>query len=258
MPGLTIGKKEEQVSNLNIANFIDDPTLKLKQGHSCRSRHTRWVRSIIVHNTKNIPVVIKPGKGPSTNVGKRVVNWWSLNPTPAGAHIIIDWDGVIYCLTDLLEDAAYHASKMNENSIGIEVYENDQGVVYEAQVNALVELVVWLCHRFNIQMQMPVYDNKQIDRLVSGGNDCVGVFGHCHVWYQGKKYDPSINIFKALMNTNLFKQFDFQNKKDLEFWEDIQFKLHLKVDGVPGPKTSDALQELGYKSGLYDWKGVIT
>jgi hypothetical protein len=263
MPGLIIDGREEQVPGLTIVNYKDNPNLKLKPGHSMRARHTRWVRSIGLHNTKNVQTSVAPGAGPSKNIGEAVVRFWSTDPNPAGAHIIVDWDATIYCLADLLKDAAYHMGTMNEVSIGIEIYESSAGMVYDDQLQAVVTLVKWLCSRFRIQMQLPTWsDNSEIARIKAGGEDCVGVFGHCHNYYKGKAHDPGFDIMKRLA-TSGFKEFNFYRKdpqgmtEDIRYWRDIQTKLGLRPDGVPGPKTCDALQALGFANGIYDFSTVI-
>lgn len=263
MPGLIINGKEEQIPNVIVLNYKDDPRLKLKPGEDMRSRHTRWIRSIVLHNTKNAPTTVKLGSGPSTDLDHRIARLWSTDARNAGAHLSVDWDSTVGCHCDLLLDASYHAGSMNEVSIGIEIYEDSKGVVYEDQLITVVNLVKWLCQRFGIQMQMhPWHDNSEIPRIKTGGSDCVGVFGHCHNNHKDKAYDPGFDVMKFLAAAG-FREFDFVGCDvtgaywDVGYWIPIQAKLGLKCDGVPGPKTRDALQALGFAGGLYDFKTVI-
>jgi len=262
MPGLIIDGREEQVPGLKIINYKDDSKLKLVPGHSMRARYTRWIQCVGLHNTKNIQTSVVAGVGPSRNIGEAVVHFWSTSPTPAGAHLIVDWDAMVYCLADLLQDAAYHMSAMNEVSIGIEIYEDSNGMVYEEQLKVVVALVKWLCQRFRIQMQMPIWnDNSEIPRIRSGGKDCVGVFGHCHNNFKDKAHDPGFDIMRLLRDAG-FRQFNFHPHAglspvdmfdDKSYWAGIQHKLGIGKDGVPGPKTCDALQALGFANGIYDF-----
>ena len=260
MPGLIIDGRVEDIPGLTITNYKAIPKLKLKAGEDMRARNTRWIRSIVLHNTKNIQTVVKPSYGPSTNLGDRIAKLWSTDGRNAGAHISVDWDGTICCHCDLLQDAAYHASAMNEVSIGIEIYEDGNGVVFEGQLSAVVKLVVWLCQRFGIQMQMPwAMNNAQISRIKAGGSDCVGVFGHCHNNHKDKAYDPGFDIMKRLLVDAKFKEFSFDPHTvadDKAYWMGIQKRLGLNPDGVPGPKTRDALQARGFKYGLYDFTTI--
>jgi len=262
MPGLIIDGRVELIPE-TVLNYKDHPELKLKAGEDMRARHTRWIRSIVLHNTKNISTFVAPGAGPSTKLGERIAKLWATDGRNAGAHLSVDWDGTICCHCDLLQDAAYHAGSLNEVSIGIEIYEDSKGMVYADQLDVVVRLVQWLCQRFGIQMQMPLaMDNSEIPRIKTGGSDCVGVFGHVHQWEAGKKHDPGFDVFKCLAAVG-FKEFDFVGCDvtgaywDVGYWIPIQAKLGLQCDGVPGPKTCDALQQLGFANGLYDFSTPI-
>jgi hypothetical protein len=256
MSGLIISDKEVAVPGLDIINYKDNISLRLRSGEDKRNRNTRWIRSIVLHNTKNIETIVKEGKGPFKDVGEKVANYWSTDGKCAGAHLVVDWDGTITCHADLLLDAAYHAGTMNENSIGIEIFEDDKGTVYGDQLEAVVNLVEWLCKRFGIQRQMPTTASVQpIKRIITGGRDCVGIFGHRHNT-SAKRFDPGFSIFQCFKNVG-FKEFDFDKHEDLTFWIDIQRALGLVVDGVPGPNTRDALQARGFEFGLYDWQRSV-
>lgn len=259
---LVIDGKDIKVPGVASIGYHEAPELKLIPGEDMRERHTRWIRSICWHNTKNIPTILKPGMGPNTDLEHRITQWWSKDAKHAGAHLCVDWDTMVGCMADLLRDAAYHASALNEVSIGGELYEDNKGTVYAAQLETAVRLTIWMCQRFGIQMQIPdPAHNKVIPRVEQGGTNCVGVFGHCHQ-YSGKPNDPGVHIFEALKAAG-FKVLDFSRKdpqgltEDIRVWTEIQTKLGLKPDGVPGPQTRDALQARGFAYGLYDWKTAL-
>lgn len=255
MPGLIINGQEVQVPGLKIINFKDDPRCAIRLGKEMRPRTTRWIRAIGQHNTKNIETVLLPGAGKPVDLGKRLHDFWSLSTTkPAGAHLATDWDATIYCMCDLVTMAAYHAGLWNEVSIGIEMFEDGKGHIYQAQLDANVKLVIFLCEYFGIQKQCPPPGYPEIERLASSlkkGRDCVGVFGHCHQWQAGKAHDPGNHFFQALVDAG-FKTFDFNADEDKKFWRKIQGALGLDPDGVPGPDTRDSLQAKGHEGGLYD------
>jgi hypothetical protein len=254
---LVIDGKDVKVPGIASIGYHEAPELKLIPGEDMRERHTRWIRSVCWHNTKNIPTVVKPGMGPDTQLEKRITQWWAKDAKHAGAHLCVDWDTMVGCMADLLRDATYHASSLNEVSIGGELYEDNKGTVYAAQLETAVKLTIWMCQRFGIQMQIPYPPtyHKVISRVEQGGEDCVGVFGHCHQ-YSGKPNDPGTHIFVELEAAG-FKVLDFQRDEDLTVWKEIQTKLGLKADGIPGPKTRDALQARGFAYGLYDWKTAL-
>jgi len=264
MSGVVIaGKVELLPRGLGpVYNFLERPEIALRAGEDKRPRHGRWVHTIGVHNTKNRKTRVEPGTGPSTDLAGRVARYWSTDRRNAGAHLCVDWDCAVSCHCDLLHDAAYHMGSFNEGSIGIEMYQNDAGTLYEAQIAATVTLIEWLCRRFNIQRQMPAAGSshsahsKVLARVAAGGTNCVGVFGHWHN-SEAKQEDPGREIFEALAKAG-FHEFDFGAEDDLDYWETIQAKLGLHADGIPGPMTCDALQARGFDCGLYDLTTEIT
>lgn len=248
--GLVVDGRLEQIPGLEIVSYKRHPELRLKADEDMRARRTRWIRSFVWHNTKARPTRLLPGKGPSTDLGSRIANLWSTDGRHAGAHLSIDWDGAVCCHADLLRDAAYHASSMNEVSIGAELFEGGKGEIYEVQLDAALVITEWVCARFGIQRQIPdPEDNSTIRRIVRGGKDAVGIFGHCHQ-YAGKKNDPGKHIFRHL-ETAGFRVFDFASNKDRDWWAGLQAQLGVDADGIPGPITCDALRAEGYLDGLW-------
>lgn len=71
--------------------------------------------------------------------------------TYASAHYIIGNDGVVIrCVPE--SEVAYHASKANSYSIGIEVcHPNSMGKFTEAAYKSLIELLVDLCSRYKLE-----------------------------------------------------------------------------------------------------------
>ncbi|MBU2634809.1 MAG: N-acetylmuramoyl-L-alanine amidase [Nanoarchaeota archaeon] len=265
MPGLIINKRAFQLAwpvrlgskhpsgrmpMPQIVNYYDLRGLKLRAPEDMRARRGRHVQSIGLHNTKAIETHVLPGRGPDTRLEHRITQWWSMDKVHAGAHLCVDHDLTVGCLADLLLDAAYHASSMNELSIGIEIYEDTTGRVYQEQLEVVIVLVEWLCAFFGIQRQMPSADDDGVvERIRKGGSTFHGVYGHCHQ-YSGKQKDPGRDIFKALRAAG-FQEFDFNKSEDLGFWAPIQRKLGVEADGIPGPITTDALRDAGYKDGLW-------
>ena len=250
MPGLIIDGREELVPGLEIVNYHDHPEYRLNAPEDMRARKYRDVRSVGLHNTKNVETSVVAGTGPETHLEDRITRLWSLDKRHAGAHLAVDWDLTVVCMADLLRDAAYHASSMNEFSIGIEIYEDGNGRVYEDQLATVAQLVLWLCARFGIQLQMPsVFCDQEISRIVAGGRNFYGIFGHCHQ-YHGKRFDPGRDIFRRLKREGVVER-DFTSGEDLKFWKIKQQDLRVFMDGIPGPLTTDALRAAGYQDGLW-------
>ena len=129
--GIVLAGQAVPLAGLDISNFLDDPKLRLSSKDlRPRNPHERaFVHLVVMHSTLGIPggtdlrrQTILPGFGPPTNAGERTVAMWASDPSrPAGAHLIVDFDGKIYCCADLVTEATYHAQLANGCSIGIEI-----------------------------------------------------------------------------------------------------------------------------------------
>jgi len=247
-----------------------------------------WVRQVIIHTTKGLwPQYVKPGVGPNGR-DRSTAEYWSGNPESGGAHIVVDSDGSIVCLCDLAKVEAYHATTSNAWSIGIEMYQESDGGIYEAVLQSTVALVRALCsghgavhddgsmwEGFKIPFQIPQrrYNGRPIERMREhGGPDMVGVFGHRdNSWKfpwqltpeQRIRYpngyasrgagDPGEEIYSRLRVAGA-EEFDFDARQDLTTWKTRQVKLNtrgakLDVDGVAGPATMSAIARLGLDGG---------
>lgn len=258
MSGLLIGGKEVVVPELVILNQNDDVRLKL--GKEDAKKRTSSIRQIILHSTRGIPggqikipQYIKPGGG--GDLGREFITsqYWLKDPKSSAAPLIIDADGSIGCICDLLEYATYHAAQkdVNASSIGIEMYQLSDGGIYQATLDSCVKLVNALTEIFWIQRQVHLpYKKGPIKRLSSGGRDCVGVFGHRDVSGNRGLGDPGDIIMEMLVQAG-YEKFDFSKNQDLHVWNDRQISLGIKPDGVPGSETFKALQKAGYIKGLW-------
>jgi hypothetical protein len=268
MPGVVINGQQVEVPGLVVANWHDDPRLRLRIGekgqhNDGRARRTKWIRSIILHTTKGIPggrdnrpQKILPGVGPTGSRAEAVASYWSTSDLASGAHLVCDFDGSWVCLADLATECAYHATTVNDVSIGIEIYQGSGAELYEGQLDSVVAMVDFLTARFGIQRQIPHQYRGPIPRLVEGGADCVGVFGHRDQTHRRGAGDPGDEIMRKLAAAG-YEQFDFAGGEDLRIWSDRQRTVggqvgsKLLVDGVPGPATVTALRQLEHPAGLW-------
>lgn len=256
MPGLLINGNEHPVQGLDIINSNDAAWCRLDQ-KDFRWRSTSWVRQIIVHTTKgNSPLRLLPGRGPGGKA-KVVAEFWRNDPKSSSAHLVIDNDGTVACLCDLAKVEAFHATVSNAWSIGIEMYQEADNGVYEAVYASAVKLVPALCRIFGIQFQIPKlpYTNKPLRRMADGGELCVGVFGHRDNTDQRGHGDPGDEIYTRLAAAGA-EQFDHDRGEDLDAWKQRQRTLEqtgatLKIDGVPGAGTIEALKGAGHADGIW-------
>jgi hypothetical protein len=268
MPGVVINGEQVEVPGLTVSNWHDDPRLRLRIGekgktNDGRARRTKWVRSIILHTTKGIPggrdtrpQQILPGRGPIGSRAEAVASYWSTSDLASGAHLVCDFDGSWVCLADLATECAYHATTVNDMSIGIEVYQGSGAELYEGQLDSVVAMVDFLTARFGIQRQVPHAYRGPIPRLVEGGADCVGVFGHRDQTHRRGEGDPGDAIMQKLAAAG-YERFDFGAGQDLAAWRERQGslaaagRLGLLADGIPGAKTVAALKAAGHANGLW-------
>lgn len=252
MPGLKIGTKLVDVPGVDIIAPGETPWAHLDR-MDCRTRRTRWVRQIILHTTKGEwPQHVVPGRGPA-NRDERVARFWQGSERQSAAHIVIDSDGSAACLADLLEVEAYHATVVNRWSVGIEIYQEADGGVYEAALTSAVRIVAALCRAFGVQFQIPArpYLRRPLTRLASdGGPDVVGIFGHRDVTDNRGKGDPGEAVWDFLEAAGA-EVLDYENGADLIVWKARQLALGVAADGVPGPLTVKALKANGHPDGLF-------
>lgn len=274
MSGLIIDGKEVEVSGVSIRNFKDEPKLALRVGRLDGANdggvRTLPVSLVVLHTTKGIPggkdlreQVIKPGLGPNTQAEDRTATFWSTDPTPSGAHIVVDHDGTAACLADLSKVCAYHAGQfeVNNRSIGIEIFQGNDAELYSGQLDVVRKIVDVITEYFGIQRQIPSsYKNSPIQRLVLGGRDLIGVVGHRDVSDQRGKGDPGDAIMSVLA-AHGYEVFDFSARKDIDTWKTRQTIINeelkkrtslppLIIDGIPGFKTTMSLKFLNVPNGL--------
>lgn len=249
--GLAINNQNVEVPGLNIVSYLQNPKLRLSSGDR-RTRNTKWVRSIIIHTTMGIdPTIVIPGFGPDLKADERIVEYYNSDPEHNGCHICIDADASIGCYADLLLDTTYHATSINEVSVGIEIKQTVKGEIWQAQIDAVVVLVDAITNFLGIQRQVhyPYTKYRPVPRLVSGGKDAIGVFGHRDQTTRRGPGDPGDPVFDALRESG-YLAFDYVKDEDLDFWRRFQKRWKLSIDGVPGPSTTGLIKKFK-KSGLF-------
>jgi hypothetical protein len=254
--GFLAGGLVHTVDGLEIDNPSTASWCKLG-GEDYRRRRSTWIRSVIIHTTKGIyPQHAIPGAGPGGK-DEDVANYWRLSgegkKRQSAAPLVVDTDGTVGCLADLVSTCAYHAGLSNDFSIGIEMYQLSDGGIYEATLAATVRLVRVLCDLLSIPFQIPHAYRGPLYRMLPGGKDCVGVFGHRENTHDRGRGDPGDHIF-AELELEGAERLDFERGEDIEAWSRRQRKLNamgetLTVDGLAGPGTMRALRRHGFASG---------
>jgi len=243
----------EDVPGLISASWYDVPSMRV--GITDRRRRvTRWIRSIILHTTiGDEPQTVLPYSGPM-GMASGTVTAWARDNQHAGSHLLIDGDGSVWCVADLIREATYHAKSINEVSIGVEICQSHKLQIWESsQRPALIKLLDFLTRRLGIarQYQYPYHGEAEpVARLAMGGADCVGIFGHRDQTIQRGPGDPGDAVFKWLHEAG-YEPLDFARRDDCEAWIPRQAQLGVHTDGIPGPTTVRALQAAGYPHGMW-------
>lgn len=266
------------VDGLNIVQWGERPQAKLSAGDFA-FRDTTWIRQITIHTTGgHWPQPIKPGAGAgglAANVGVH----WQKDPEHSGAHIVIDTNGDVWVMCNLMKHAAYHATTVNDWSIGIEMCTLHDGSIYQATLDACVKLVMALCDLFGIPFQTTsrIYkSNTLVSRMKDGGKYVVGVFGHRDnawkfPWQLDKavraKYpngyasrgqgDPGDAIYTLCRRAGAMN-LDFEKLGDLAYWKPVQRAYNVKYgykldeDGICGPDMVRVLRKHGmWNNGVF-------
>ena len=266
--GVIVGGVAEEVPGLTIRSWLDPQGLRLTEPDREPRSADSWIHSIVLHTTRGIPggtdlrrQRIMTGVDSHSEVDHKaeVMTGWAEDHICASAHFVIDFDGSIACVADLLTETTYHAGNriVNHQSIGIEMYQGNEAELFEGQLDAAVRLVDFLTRRFGIQRQFHwPYRNQAVARLVEGGSSVVGVYGHREVSDDRGEGDPGDAIFERLLQAG-YERYDFDKQEDLAVWKARQAELNqqlgisLGVDGVPGVQTVMALIQAGRPHGLW-------
>lgn len=258
MSGLVIDGVEHQVPGLDIRNWHDDPEMSIGPIDG-RRRKTRQVQSIGLHATVgDEPQIVLPGAG-APGLARRTVRAWhedDLEDRHAGGHLIVDADGTIWCLADLLRDVTFHAEAMNELSVGIEIAQSQRLEIRQVQVSNTVRLCDAVTLLMGIQRAFHspyLGEDKPVARLAAGGKDFVGIFCHRDQTTRRGPGDPGNAIVEAIGEAD-YDAFNVEEREDIVEWSFRQRRLNqrgakLTIDGIPGPATRAALQALMLKPG---------
>lgn len=260
---IILNEQKFEIPNIKTVSWLDSEakTLGLKEVSHSNAR-TSWVRGIVCHTIHGKLGKLLPGIGPDTNIDIVNARYQANTSNAVSWDFTCDLDGTWLIQNDPLKKFTWQATSVNPYTCGFELVQQNNGDLYEGQINKAVEFIDFLTLKLGIQRQIP-WDKKNncpkkgiVNRIAgsNAGKDVVGVYGH-YMQTTNRGYgDPGPYIFEALKNAG-YELFDFDNNDDLAVWKERQIKL-LKMsagdaDGVPGPKTIAALKSTGYSNGLW-------
>jgi len=212
----------------------------------------------LIHSTKGLDRQhVKPGAGPP---GRElaVADYWAQDPVHSAAHIVIGSDGTVACLGDLVRDEAFHATVSNPYSVGIELYQEADGGIWEATFVSLVRIAEVLCDALAIPFQVVAdpYTGHPLPRFLNGGPTYRGILGHRNNTEQRGRGDPGDEAIARLVAAGAEPVLAGQGQ-DLELGRARQRWLvgqgeRIAVDGLVGPASLAAARRRGYER----WRDV--
>lgn len=199
------------VEGVEVINFLDDPSLALGSRSCARRKSNRSVEFVMLHTTKGYPdhtqpapqtVREEPAEPRHCTARKTVAYWAREDSRVGGAGILVDADGTVLCLCDLLEVAAYHCVGMNQRSVGIEVTQQGDSSLFRRQLAAVVAVCSVLAEEFGLPrtVAMPYTGCRavMVDGGYSSGLEGVGFVGHRDCSENRGFGDPGDFVMQAL------------------------------------------------------------
>lgn len=191
----------------------------------------------------------------------------------SGAQFLVDFNGEIACLCDIVRCEAFHAERANGVSIGVEHCTTRDGSIYQATIDASVILHRELCRLLDIPFQVHVapYHNAPLARCEVGSktrehdgraqstcSDIYGIIQHRDQTSERGWGDAGDPIRDALIDAGA-EGLDYSRGEDLTRGRARQERLnahgaHLLVDGLVGPASLAAARAQGFSR----WRDVPT
>lgn len=204
---------------------------------------SKRVRQAMLHTTKgDWPQHVIPGKGAGGRAAS-TFRFWAKDATHSGAQVVFDNDGTIACGADLADVCAYHATVSNEYAVGIELYQESDGGVFDAVYQSLCKFIPALCEALDIPFYVvaDAYSGHPIPRFLDGAPDFYGVCGHRDNTENRGRGDPGDEPFRRLIAAG-GEGVLARSYQDLELSSGRQRWLNahgakLVVDGLAGPAS---------------------
>lgn len=248
---IVLNGQKIETPGIDTVSWLDDP--KVPQATD-KTPRVLWCRAIVMHTVHGKLGVLKPGIKPSTR-DILYAQYQANTSRDVSWDYTIDTDGSIAVSNDPIKFFTWQATAVNPFTLGIEMVQDDDGALYEGQMEAAVKFLDLLTrlmaeNNHPIQRQVPITPDGRpvkvtIPRIVNSedAKKVVGIYGHRNQTSNRGVGDPGDYIFDYLLRAN-YKGFNLNTGDDLKFWADIQSKLGFAptdCDGVPGRKTAIAL-----------------
>ena len=257
---LIINRKKIEVPGVDIVQIGDVQ----KWGYARKSRR---VDKIVLHNIWGYLSHLAKAGLPQTKIVEESINAkiefiisrvWK-EQGRIGTHLIIDGDGSVGQLGDLVTRVGVHAhdSSTNWHSWAVELYRRKRdGAIPRITLETLVKVLDPVHTSLGIQKQCSEWEGDWQGRLADDSPHWNGLLRHCDVTPKRTVHDPSEVVMEFLRQCG-YMFFDTRRREDVEFWKVIQKAHGLNPDGWPGWDTCLALKADGVRGGIYaNGKGV--
>ena len=257
---IVINGKKIETPGLQTISWLDDP--KVPQATDFNTR-AMWIRAIVLHTVHGKSGRLLPGFSKPSSRAKSYARYQANTARKVSWDYTVGTDGTIIASNDPVKTYTWHAGDVNPYTVGIEFVQEDNGDLYEGQMDVVVRFLDVLTRELAdaghpIQRQVPMTSNGEpvkgvIARIENNDSakQVVGIYGHRNQTGQKPVGDPGDDIFHALLRAG-YKGFNLDAKDDITFWKDVQARLGLSpADGIPGRATQQALLNAGNPHGLW-------
>lgn len=256
---IIINGKKYEIPGIKTKSWVDDSKTKYVTD---KDKRERAIRAIVCHTHKGERGKVIPGIGPDTTIDEKLALYQVVTDRYVSWDYTIDGNGDITCQNDPAVDYTWQATTVNPFTLGFEMIQvHNNGDLYESELDSAVLLIDFLTYTLGIQRQIPWNKKKnepnlkQIKRLLDGGTDVVGIYGHVNQTANRGEGDPGPGIFIKLKEAG-YELFDYDKEEDLNTWKERQKNLGFQekdCDGIALSKTRNKMIELGIgnKNGLW-------
>lgn len=264
---LVLDGRKVEVPGVEVTNFLDNPKLKFTDKADYSVRKTSWIRSIVLHTRMGIAPQVLLESSKDRKWDFKGVHRASGDTRHASWHISIDSDGSAACHLDVVKHKAYHASHMNDVSVGIELFQDSKGGITVSTIRSAVRIADVLTRELGIQRQFPAeigickrfaspFPKNKYTFLAHGksGKDFCGLLGHRNLTRNRGAGDPGDFVWHELAAAG-YSRVKVDQGEDLAVWAMTQSEFLMfdedDCDGVVGPGTLQALKVLGIQHGMW-------
>lgn len=244
---------------LETVSWLDDP--KVPRTTDVNPR-TQWIRAVVMHTVHGKVGKLLPGLSKPCTRAETYAKYQANTSRDVSWDYTVDTDGTVVVSNDPMKFYTWQATSVNPFTIGIEMVQEDNGDLYEGQMEVAVRFLDLLTRELAdrghpIQRQVPMTsDGKPVKGVLkriadaSLAKNFSGVVGHRNQTTNRGPGDPGDFIFEALLKAG-YKGFNLDAGDDVTFWKGVQTRLGVPADGIPGRGTQKALLSSGYPHGLW-------